>query len=78
MRKRSLGQQSLFAIFGTFGRHVTNLRGTFVENVKKKIKNQPTLMVNVYSLKLFFSYLGSKLFTFLAIKTGKVCCILNI
>jgi hypothetical protein len=23
------------AIFGTFGRHVTNLRGTFVENVKK-------------------------------------------
>jgi hypothetical protein len=32
-----------FAIFGTFGRCVTNLRGTFVENVKK-VKNQPTLM----------------------------------
>jgi hypothetical protein len=25
----------VFAIFGTFGRYVTNLRGTYVENVKK-------------------------------------------
>jgi hypothetical protein len=33
----------LFAIFGTFGRYVTNLRGTFVENVKK-VQNQPTLI----------------------------------
>jgi hypothetical protein len=32
-----------FAIFGTFGRYVTNLRGTFVENVKK-VQNQPTLL----------------------------------
>jgi hypothetical protein len=30
------------AIFGTFGRYITNLRGTFVENVKK-VENQPTL-----------------------------------
>jgi hypothetical protein len=30
-------------LFGTFGRYVTNLRGTFVENVKK-VKNQPTLV----------------------------------
>jgi hypothetical protein len=33
----------LKTIFGTFGRYVTNLRGTFVENVKK-VKNQPTLL----------------------------------
>jgi hypothetical protein len=44
MGKRSLGK-NLFvgAIFGTFGRYVTNLRSTFVENVKK-VKNQPTLL----------------------------------
>jgi hypothetical protein len=30
------------AIFGTFGRYVKNLMGTFVENVKK-VLNQPTL-----------------------------------
>jgi hypothetical protein len=28
-----------FAIFGTFGRYVTNLRGTFAENVKKSPKS---------------------------------------
>jgi hypothetical protein len=28
-------------IFGTFGRYVTNLRGTFVENVKKSKINPP-------------------------------------
>jgi hypothetical protein len=44
MMKRSLGQKKIFvAIFGTFGRYVTNLKGTFVENVKK-VENQPTLM----------------------------------
>jgi hypothetical protein len=45
MMKRSLGQNIfvVVAIFGTFGRYVTNLRGTFVENVKK-VKNQPTLL----------------------------------
>jgi hypothetical protein len=37
------GSKNLFvAIFGTFGRYVTNLRGTFVKNVKK-VENQPTL-----------------------------------
>jgi hypothetical protein len=35
-----------FAIFCTFGRYVTNLRGTFVENVKK-VQNQPTLLCKV-------------------------------
>jgi hypothetical protein len=30
-----------FAIFGTFGRFVKNLRGTFVENVKKSKINPP-------------------------------------
>jgi hypothetical protein len=45
MIKRSLGQKFLFVIFGTFGRYVTNLRGTFVENVKK-VQNQPTLLCN--------------------------------
>jgi hypothetical protein len=43
--KRSLGQKFVFAIFATFGRYVTNLRGTFVENVKK---NQPTLMYSIF------------------------------
>jgi hypothetical protein len=35
-----------FAIFGTFGRYITNLRGTFVENVNK-VENQPTLLYTV-------------------------------
>jgi hypothetical protein len=43
MMKRSLGQKFFFAIFGTFGRYITNLKGTFVENVKK-VENQPTLL----------------------------------
>jgi hypothetical protein len=48
MMKRSLGQTkiffAIFAIFGTFGRYVTNPRGTFVENVKKSPKSaHPTL-----------------------------------
>jgi hypothetical protein len=31
-------------VFGTFGRYVTNLRGTFVENVKKSPKStHPTV-----------------------------------
>jgi hypothetical protein len=30
-----------FAIFGTFGRYKTNLRGTSVENVKKAKINPP-------------------------------------
>jgi hypothetical protein len=34
-----------FAIFGTFGRYIINLRGTFVENVKI-VENQPTLLHN--------------------------------
>jgi hypothetical protein len=29
----------VFAIFATFGRYVTNLRGTLVENVKKSPKS---------------------------------------
>jgi hypothetical protein len=28
MMKRSMGKQFFFAIFGTFGRYLTNLRGT--------------------------------------------------
>jgi hypothetical protein len=44
MMKRSLGKKFFFAIFGTFGRYITNLRGTFVENVKK-VENQPTLLL---------------------------------
>jgi hypothetical protein len=37
----------LFAIFGTFGTYVTNIKGTFVENVKK-VQNQPTLLYNIF------------------------------
>jgi hypothetical protein len=33
------GLKILFAIFGTFVRYITNLRGTFVENVKKGKKS---------------------------------------
>jgi hypothetical protein len=43
MMKRSLGPKIFVSIFGTFGRYITNLRGTFVENVKK-VENQPTLL----------------------------------
>jgi hypothetical protein len=36
------GSKNFFlAIFGTFERYVTNLRGTFVENVKKYKINPP-------------------------------------
>jgi hypothetical protein len=39
------GSKKFFlAIFGTFGRYITNLRGTFVENVKKSRKStHPTV-----------------------------------
>jgi hypothetical protein len=39
------GSKNFFWLFSVLleGRYVTNLRGTFVENVKK-VKNQPTLM----------------------------------
>jgi hypothetical protein len=39
----------VLAIFGTFGRYVTNLRGTFVENVQKS-PNQPTLVCTHFKL----------------------------
>jgi hypothetical protein len=45
MMKRSLGENLFVAIFGTFGRYATNLRGTFVENVK----NQHTLLYSTVS-----------------------------
>jgi hypothetical protein len=32
-----------FAIFGTFRRYITNLRGTFVENVKSRKSTHPTV-----------------------------------
>jgi hypothetical protein len=36
------GSKNLFFLFfGTFGRYVTNLRGTYVENVKKSKINSP-------------------------------------
>jgi hypothetical protein len=44
------GSKICFAIFGTFGRYITNLRGTFVENVKK-VENQPTLMHILHSFQ---------------------------
>jgi hypothetical protein len=61
MMKRSLGQKIFFAIFGTFGRYITNLRGTFVENVKK-VKNQPTLAYSTGNDNLthFSSFLERK------------------
>jgi hypothetical protein len=50
MMKTSLGKKFCFAIIGTFGRYVTNLRGTFVENVKKIPKSthpSPHYMIQV-------------------------------
>jgi hypothetical protein len=35
------------AIFGTFVRHVTNLRGTYVENVKKSPKSTHSTEVDL-------------------------------
>jgi hypothetical protein len=48
-----------FAILGTFGRYVTNLRGTFVKNVKKSKKStrpivQYSARVKSSSLKTLF------------------------
>jgi hypothetical protein len=37
----TVGVKLFLAIFGTFGSYVTNLRGTFVENVKKSKINLP-------------------------------------
>jgi hypothetical protein len=41
--KPSQWQNTSFAVFGAFRMYVTNLRGTFMENVKK-VQNQPTLL----------------------------------
>jgi hypothetical protein len=42
MMKWSLGQKKIFVtIFGTFEVYVTNIRGTFVEIVKKSKINPP-------------------------------------
>jgi hypothetical protein len=35
------GSKFFFAICGTFGRYITNLRGTFVEKVKNSKINPP-------------------------------------
>jgi hypothetical protein len=40
------GSKIFFYIFGTFERYVTNLRGTFAENVKK-VQNQSTLLYSI-------------------------------
>jgi hypothetical protein len=50
------GPDNFVSIFGTFGRYVTNLRGTFVENVKK-VQNQPTLLLilTVFPLQRTYS-----------------------
>jgi hypothetical protein len=47
-----------FAIFGTFGRFVTNLRGTFVETVKKsKFRNFRSIEWNQKAyVQIFWDY----------------------
>jgi hypothetical protein len=58
MMKRSIGKKICFAIFGTFGRYVTNLRGTFAENVKKSPKStHPTVQCTVWNKQ----YISSEL-----------------
>jgi hypothetical protein len=50
MMKRSLGKTNFFFdIFPTFGGYVTNLRGTFVENVKKSKINPPYCATHLVS-----------------------------
>jgi hypothetical protein len=55
MMKRSLGQKSLFCYFGTFGRHVTNLRGTFVKNVKNSKINPPYCIIITSMLTMAYA-----------------------
>jgi hypothetical protein len=78
MIKRSLGQIIFFGLFGTFGRYVTNLRGTFVENVKNA-KNQPTLMHTVPSMDsaspYFLLLFGVLIHFFGKINRRKVSCL---
>jgi hypothetical protein len=58
MMKRSPGQKNFFfAIFGTFGRYITNLRGTFVENVKKSRKStHPNTQYVITEKNAFLQY----------------------
>jgi hypothetical protein len=42
--------QQIFAIFGTFGRYATNLRGSFVENVKKSKFNPGGGVMAIFTL----------------------------
>jgi hypothetical protein len=77
--KMALGQKIFFGYFGTFERYVTNLRDTFVENVKK-VQNQPTLVgildINQkvephteYQINLWSGATSKKIFTSI-----KRCC----
>jgi hypothetical protein len=50
------GSKKFFvAILGIFGRYVTNLRGTFVENVKKSKINPPCILYTTVSSGRSFS-----------------------
>jgi hypothetical protein len=70
MIKRSLGQKFFFAIFCTFGRYVTHLRGTFVENVKKSPKStHPTVQhPHCRSLKRQKSPFGPLIATYIRLR----------
>jgi hypothetical protein len=47
----------LIPMFGTFGRYVTNLRGTFAENVKKSQKStHPTSLKMAWMLLIYTEY----------------------
>jgi hypothetical protein len=54
------GSENWFAIFCTFGGYVTNLRGTFVENVKKSKINPPYCTVHMViindTIKTYFKF----------------------
>jgi hypothetical protein len=55
-----VGQTNFLAIFGTFGRYVTNPRGTFVENVKKSPKSTHPTLVGLTIFLLFLVLLEGK------------------
>jgi hypothetical protein len=59
-----------FAILGTFGRFITNLRGTFVENVKKSPKStHPT--VQLWVITAFVQRVLQSTFHFIAWSAAK-------
>jgi hypothetical protein len=59
------------ASFGTFGRYVTNLRGTFVENVKKA-QSQTALLYSIQCTIYMTQILFFRDVSFMGIKRSRI------